>query len=346
MTISPNGPAYTFSGSVPIGFSNQTTTLSQTAGNNTIATEVRYTSGSSASTMTVNTAAGTNLSIQNMTYSHYGWGGVTKTGTGQVTFTSGFSNAGSLFSGNGFNITAGTVMLEGVAQANGVSGRTGGGNAVGGGGFKVQSGATLAGNGLRNSGASDTGGSLSNVLSGGHLAPGVNPVLSNFGTAGTFTLRGAGGASLIANVSLDTGSELDLDLVNLGSYDSIALTKGAYGRMNFIVGDQAIVNINNGAGSLTPGTYSIVTMVEQLNTLNTNQAALNIDVTGGGFIIGSAPAGYNYQFVNVLGNSGFYNGEIVGIDLIVTDAIPEPASMAILGLGAGALLLRGRRRSR
>jgi hypothetical protein len=124
------------------------------------------------------------------------------------------------------------------------------------------------------------------------------------------------------------------------------LTKGSYGRMNLNIAQGARVNINNGIGSLTPGTYHIITMLDQGTVLNEpNIAALNIDVAGTGFATGDVPGGYDYQFLNVIGSSGPYVDDIIGIDLVVTaSAVPEPASIGVLGIGTGLMLLRKRRR--
>jgi hypothetical protein len=302
--------------------------LTSSAGTNTITSNLIFQSGNRASRSAIEVTAGT-LTIGNFTYTGGNYGDLHKTGTGTLivngTFDMGQSDSEVLY------VNAGTVNLNNPARTNSALDTTG--NQINQ-GVEVSSGGTLGGvGGIRITGASlddNTGlAPFFKILGGGHLSPGNNPAGSNFGSVGTFTLNGGYGAGQTLTGTFHSTSNFDIDIASTSSYDSFQFTKGNYSTNLLVIEDGAIVNIN-ALAPLAEGTYHIVT------------TSGGVSITDGGFDIGTAPSGYNYEFVQVLNGS-----TVTGIDLVVTAApIPEPASLAVLGLGATAMLIRTRRRAR
>jgi hypothetical protein len=294
-------------------------------------------------TSAINVAAGT-LTVTNVTNGTaggYAFSDLYKTGNGTLVMAGKLNLDTQGFAG--LDVKAGSVMLSTPAMNNQYV-SSGGASGVNGNvinqNVDVRSGATLGGaGGVRITGSQpdNVDGTLPHftVATGGHLAPGNNPSGSNFGAVGTFTLNGGYGnaqTSLAAN--LQSTSNLDLDIASLASYDNFQLTGGNYNSgQSLAIGTGALVNIN-ALATLQAGTYHIITETPGNN-------GNFFVITDGGFSIGSAPSGYSYSFADV-----FTGSDITGVDLIVTaSGVPEPASIALLGMGAGLLMLRSRRRS-
>jgi hypothetical protein len=321
-----NGSALTLGGGYAAYLANNTGQatpvpfLTSSAGTNLINNNLLYQSSNRAGRSALEVTAGT-LTIGNFTYTGGNYSDLYKTGAGTLVVNGTFDMAQS--DSEVLYVNAGKVNLTNASRTNNNADVTG--NAINQ-GVEVASGATLSGGGgIEVSGASldDNTGSppFFRILSGGHLAPGNNPGASNFGSVGTFTLNGGYGGGQNLTGTLATGSNLDIDIASLASYDVFQFTRGNYSTNNLVIENGAVVNIN-ALAPLQEGTYHIV------NTTGT------VGITDGGFVIGTAPSGFSYSFVDVAN----------GVDLVVTAAaVPEPTSIAMLGMGSGLLLLRRRK---
>lgn len=126
--------------------------------------------------------------------------------------------------------------------------------------------------------------------SGGSIAPGSN------GT-GTLTLSG--------NTTLNSGGNLQFDLGNVASSDKLALTGTTYTGPS---GGSVTVNITAASGFGT-GTYPLITGAT--------------GISAAGFSIGSAPAGFTYQFSAASGT--------LSLNVIAAVIPPAPSGLAASG---------------
>lgn len=126
--------------------------------------------------------------------------------------------------------------------------------------------------------------------SGGSIAPGNN------GT-GTLTLSG--------NTTLNSGGNLQLELGNVASSDKLALTGTTYTGPS---GGSVTVNITAASGFGT-GTYPLITGAT--------------GISAAGFSIGSAPAGFTYQFSAASGT--------LNLNVIAAVIPPAPSGLAASG---------------
>jgi hypothetical protein len=301
--------------------SANTPALVQNAGNNTIVGSVSgYGAGSA------NVAAGT-LTVGGITNGNYGT--FTKTGAGVLSLTGPLNTArGSPFYSAAVN--NGTMILSTTANTMGGS-------------LTVASAGDIQG--TANTLIAATHGTMT---VDGHIAPGVNTANSNFGGAGTFAIRGGGQNAVGDGLTVTFGatSQYDIDLTTPdsapgvfdGVHDRVAFTSGNYGGIFLNITSGATVNIS---GTFTPGTYHIISLE---NTPGKSGAVNELQLTDAGFTVGSAPSGFSYSFAD----TGTGPNNFTGIDLIVAaqTGVPEPASLAMLGVGAGLLLARKRRISK
>jgi len=200
----------------------------------------------------------------------------------------------------------------------------------------------------------------------GHIAPGTVSLGSNFdGAAGmlAFELGALRGHSIRAN--FHAGSSLDLDLgtpdfnlkgdpTNAGNHDVLNFICGEYSWITVNIFNGAQVNINAIGGTLQEGIYRIIT-INNAHTPGYENEDVGLPIfgyyadatslddhqfDGKGFTVSNLPAGYEYEF------SPYYESNYAALDLIITfvgTSVPEPASLGLLGLGGGLMLLRRRR---
>ncbi|MGH8095283.1 MAG: beta strand repeat-containing protein, partial [Chthoniobacterales bacterium] len=281
--------------------------------------------------------AGT-LTINSVIANGTGTSTLTKAGTGtlalgaQNTYTGiTYVNGGTLLANNATSSTgSGAVMvntggtLAGTGKVTGavtVNGGTIGGSVNMGSTVTVNNGGTVGGSGSITGAATvNTGGTLGGteniagavtVNYGGTISPG-----NGIGTLNTGNLTLSG--TYLAEINLNNGGAASADLLNITG--TVKINAGVL-----------TLSLSNTAG-FTGGTFLLVA--------NDGTDA----ITGTLSSITGLPAGYSatvdyaYSGTDSLGRVGTDN------DLAVTIAVPEPQSYVLLGLGAFALLFRGRRR--
>jgi len=326
--ISMNGESNTFSGSGTIYLKGSNDLSITNTGNNSIVSDIKIipTAGwngqeSGLTPLKVNDGV---LTINNFTMSQYGT--LRKLGNGILkidgTLDTTANNANYSYMAHTFDVAEGTVILSGTNYVGGAA--------------KVAPDATLSGNAV----AWVSINSIFDIF--GHIAPGDNPIdtdafISRFGKSGTFTIHAGewGGGN---KVNLHPGSCLDLDLISAepGEYDVLQIIhdSGPSTTLNIYSGTQICINDMSDDGGLV-GAYHIITGSNYVIKFNDNTEPLVV--------------GEYYNFFNVLGLDSAYDYKFqltsTGIDLIIDPAtpIPEPASLGLLGLGAGLLMLRRKR---
>jgi hypothetical protein len=301
-------------------------TLITNNGNNTISSTIILGNQSNSGTATLNVASGV-LTTGNVTAGNYGL--YKKTGAGVLNMTGTLTSTNAGYTNYNILVDQGRMILSGNGQWGSTAGNS---NGVAGG---VTAGASLGGN------TTATWTTESDFNINGTLAPGANPTNSNFGGVGTFAFTG-GDYTHSVNVHFGSTSILALDLFSPdsgpgvfdGNHDVYKMTAGSYGgSLTFDLG--SLIQIS---GSPVAGTYHIVQMVSS-DAAGFHQAN-HTPITDNGLAVdlANSPAGFTYQVVDLPNNEG--------IDLIVTGTgIPEPASIGLLGMGAGLLLRRKRRTS-
>jgi autotransporter-associated beta strand protein len=186
---------------------------------------------------------------------------LTKLGSGVLTLS---APSGNLYSG-GTTVSAGTLV---VSSANG--------SGTGSGLVNVQTGGTLGGNGTI-AGALQTISSGIGPLTNGHLAPGAG------GTASTLTINGG--------LVLADNSFLDFRLKNSTAAGNDQIVAGNA----VVLGAAGTLNINAYNGSLTPGTYKLITIPGGSITNTANAASWSIgsnnDVPGHTYSFSTAVPG-------------------------------------------------------
>jgi len=265
-------------------------------------------------------------------------------------------------------VEAGTLLVNGDYTNAGSksfgSGYQGLGDTLG--HFYVMDGATFGGDGniagRTNGGSNVRDATLVNVLDGGTLAPGSS--------IGALTLDGVEmldnpGDGQVQILALQSGAELDIDVAGDGSSaDQIALWGYADGRLAL---NDNLVNLSL-VGAETPGQYTIDLFTFFSDAGSTPVAHGLVD----GLVVGSLGAGINAASISfadantiqltyeigmaMIPGDANGDGQVTGADLSILDAnfgagvsnaisasiaVPEPASMALIGLG-GLVLLRRR----
>ncbi|MFZ4598585.1 MAG: beta strand repeat-containing protein [Terrimicrobiaceae bacterium] len=231
-------------------------------------------------------------------------GGVSVAGNGTTTFNGNNSYTGAT------SVTAGTLIVSSSGAINASSA------------INVASGASLRYNSSTAAGSVSVNGTLGGngtvgavtISSGGSLAAGNNG-LGIINTGNLTVSSGGGLVSEINGVTVGTG----YDQVNVtGSVNlsgNLTLSVGfipTYGNLFFLIN-------NDGLDAVT-GTFA------NANFANNQQFSLG---------------GRNW-FISYAANSG--NSTFTGGNDVALFAIPEPSAIALVGLGAGALFLRLRRR--
>jgi len=215
----------------------------------------------------------------------------------------------------------------------------------------------------------------------GHLAPGaksgnwVQNDNGTFGTIGMLTFTGiAGSGAYYFQTNTFNFSEtavLDLDLSNPSQAPGVGYDAFQFGGRPGIdarygidttalnIDSSAQVNINAVNGFLEEGSYHIITLNNGNGVLTGNFNVDNIHVFG--LENGLTKDDYTFTFVPLWESGYLWEGPLdstgsfvpvticTGIDLVIgpkqSDGgeVPEPASLGLLGLGAGLLLLRRKR---
>ncbi|MCL2641097.1 MAG: hypothetical protein FWD53_09660, partial [Phycisphaerales bacterium] len=302
-------------------------TQSATAGSNTINTALAFRGGG---TRVIEVAGSSILNIDKVTIGDGStdevYGAFQKTGSGLLSL--GVLNTSRSSAYYTAEIAAGTLQLTGGSdRATNFSSI---GNAGGTGGLVVGINGKFAGDAIVYLGA----GVVASLQIHGHLSPGNNGN-ADFGAVGKLTLIGTGNNTANAGntTTFNSTSNFNLDLITptAGGYDAIELICGTYGGNFLKIVENATININNGTGSLTEGTYSIVTLVsggtsaQNLRTITYTNAASDVITDfepftdANGFLtfdlfkLGNVPAGYDYKF-QLLGSGTSFTG----IDLVVS----------------------------
>jgi fibronectin-binding autotransporter adhesin len=286
------------------GSTDASTILSLTAGNATFNAPISGVNGDATFASNINVAPGSTLTLNNLTNGSYGsYSSLRKVGAGTLKFTGTFSNTNAF---NQFFIDEGNVVFAG--QSNNVAG-----------GITIATGAGLSGDatvsilaGRFNVNARGyNNASVFQLNAGAHLAPGAN-TSGNFGATGTFGVKGPGNSQYNLIGQLAAGSNLDIDINSTGAAnDKLQLTGGTYGMGTMTIEQGAVVNIN-AIGALATGTYNIVTGAI------TGAYGLPLGVNHCGFLIGTAPAGFEYNFQEVVTNNQVLGNVVDGVNLVVT----------------------------
>ncbi|MCL2649325.1 MAG: PEP-CTERM sorting domain-containing protein [Phycisphaerales bacterium] len=336
------------------------TFLTNQSGNNTISSNiiVNISGNGLIATMNINDRLTVgNITLQDL-QGNQGYGTLRKDGLGVLDVT------GTLTEGRpqpALQVWAGTLILSGTGnKISGVGSPSTASNTA----INVQRYATLAGN------ASVNVESACTVNIYGHLAPGHNgsPAASvtddtaTFGALGTFSLTTA-----TRTTTFFAGSFLDLDLlypdVNPdGSNNTDVDSSTGLKHDTFALGVSNTLNIYSGAGieinpfgndPLAEGTYHIITIgangvINYVDASGTSSLASLVGSDGylptDLFVLGDVPDQTVYEYNYQLSSTG-------GLDLVVTKiqtpgpTAPEPASLGLLGLGCGLMLLRRKHRS-
>ncbi|MCL2645666.1 MAG: PEP-CTERM sorting domain-containing protein [Phycisphaerales bacterium] len=220
--------------------------------------------------------------------------------------------------------------------------------------------ATLAGNATINVSGGNRGAPTEIIPVYGHLAPGDVTADSNFGATGALVFQAGYGGGASIDVHFQSTSSFDIDLETPDIYDSLSLICGNYSSVGLSVYEGATININDmsNGGDLS-GIYHIISLTGGGPDLNggyryrtisyfdaDGNEVTNIDYTNvfDLFTLGKVPDGYTYKFKFVGADMAYDGITFDGIDLIVTK-VPEPASLGLLTLGSGLLLLRRKNRS-
>ena len=205
-------------------------------------------------------------------------------------------------------VTAGTLLISGTTSGQG--------------NYSVSSGSFLGGVGTI--GLAST--KKITIASGGHLAPGESAGILNVSGSQTGTPTTGN-----ATVNLASGANFDVDITGttVGTgYDQLPVTG------NVDLGN-ASLNVNKGTFLL--GANQVFTIV---NNDGTSDAVLNIFSGLSQDATVLTNNGYALK-VSYIGEAGSITG---GNDVVLyTQAIPEPATMALLGMGAMLLLPRRQR---
>jgi len=378
ITLNPNsGTSYELSGT-PLYFTGSSRTVITNTGNNTISSNIiiNMNGNNDISTMLVNdTLTVGNIRMEGLAGGQ-GYGQLQKTGLGVLDVT------GSLINGRPqptLRVAAGTLILSGTGNQVANAGLA---FCINVSRYATLAGhATVT---LGQPSPVEIYGHLAPGHNGSprESATDDSPTFGGLGTFSI--ARSGTAATPIVTARFRPGSFLDLDLLypdfntdgsaNLNvdadgrKHDTFALT-GTFNVLEIYsdtfnaAGDPlltgASININAfGDGPLAEGTYSIITLNNSAVTFTYSPDKDNVtariddftsyaDADGRIFFpffqIAEAPAGYDYTFELIRNGDSFTSFK--GINLIVTETIiPEPASLGLLGLGCGLMLLRRKAR--
>jgi hypothetical protein len=216
-------------------------------------------------------------------------------------------STGNTYTGN-TTVYSGTLIISNTS-----------GSATGNGSVSVQGGATLAGTGI----IAPTGSSGLTVLNSGIIAPGVT------GATGNLTINGATTSGTAATFSSGANFSFELNATTVVS-DRLVLTNGTAG--DFAFGGNTI-NFNILTGTITVGQQYIL-----FSGTDPNQFA-GLTTDGSGYISAGLTIGAGLP--GAFGTSSTL--QVVGNN-IVLNAIPEPATWALLAFSLTTVMVLRRRR--
>jgi autotransporter-associated beta strand protein len=216
-----------------------------------------------------------------------------------------------------------TTVSGGTLLVNGTHAQSANGN-----GYSVANGAALGGTGriaLFMQGGSNA--TMVNVASGGSIVPGGN------GTVGTFTLDAANisGTFVTRSLVMNAGSTFSFDVAG-NSADRIDLWNFSTGLLSL---SNNVINIDL-AGAVATGTYT----VDLFRFYTDAGTTLGLSSITGGLVLGTLDA--DITSANLVYDSA--GGKIQLQYSVVSSAIPEPSSAAVLVGAASLLWVAGRRR--
>ena len=168
-------------------------------------------------------------------------------------------------------------------------------------------------------------GSGTNAAVDGGIAPG-DPTVN--GGVGTLTLRGARyNFSAASDLYFDLGD--DPSIVGGNENDLLSIITGGGFSGAITITDATTLHINAVDGVLGEGSYRLIEYPAFApHQDQTSSVPSDLNLT-----LGNVPAGYTYAF----------DTSTVGQINLIVEAVPEPGSFTLAGLGVGALILRRRR---